>query len=302
MSSNTPLGISPGIYHRICDALLRCGSFRSDSELTGIFVDERVFPWRNKLPQAGDLNSRVTTIVSFLYDQYNERDENAMILLLNVLRDKCMPGDACRRELEEVAKDLGQMLQGNATNCQLRVYAMQNSHYDNDICDHIAKDDSGYAELLEFSTYSSGIHIIPKLVERGYRIRLLLSHPESSPNEYQKRMIEQKLQEIVLVRDKHRSPERFEIRCYYPTAALRGRRIGNLISVSWFTYGTQRIQKSDMSEQKKKQRGPQDIVGHENAIINADLTTQEGKIIAAMFSRVFEDLWSTAISFEHVMR
>lgn len=302
MSINTPLGISPVVYRRIFNALLRCGSFRNDSELTGIFVDERVFPWRDKLPQASDLNNRVTAIVSFLYDQYNDRGENALILLLNVLRDKCVPGDACLTELEEVAKDLGQMLSGNTSDCQLRVYAMQDIHYDNDICDHIAKDDSGYAELLEFSTYSSLAHIIPKLVERGYRIRLLLSHPGSAPNEYQKKMIKQKLQEIILIRNRHRDPERFEIRCYQATAALRGRRIGNLVSVSWFTYGTQRIQKSDMSEQKKKQRGPQDIVGHENVIINAELTTQEGKIIAAMFSRVFEDLWSTAISFEHIMR
>jgi hypothetical protein len=173
--------------------------------------------------------------------------------------------------------------------------SQQDPTYDVEMYSFLAEDKSKEAMLLEFSTVSIRFGLLQHLVKRGYRIRLLLCHPEAAPNEYQRNRIKANIGDLLSLRVSHQSQEDFEIRCYRQRAALRGRKFGKrLISVGWYTYGTQRIEKGDYPEKIKQVRRPQEIDGHYNVLINADLPTDEGRALETMFDRVFEDLWTTA--------
>lgn len=99
-------GISSCLYKRLRATLLSCGPFASDSELRAVFVDARLSPWRNSLPQAGDPASRVNAAVNFMYNKHNDVQENALVLLLQVLSDHTDPGDDCHRLLVELVSEL----------------------------------------------------------------------------------------------------------------------------------------------------------------------------------------------------
>jgi len=179
--------------------------------------------------------------------------------------------------------------------------SQQDPTYDTEMSSFLAEDKSKEAMLLEFSTVSVRFSLLQNLVNRGYRLRLLLCHPESAPNEYQRIRIEGNIRDLLSLRVSHPKPAGFEIRCYRQTAALRGRKFGKrLISVGWYTYGTQRIEKGDYPEEIKRMRRPQDIDGHYNVLINVDLSTDEGRALETMFDRVFEDLWTTATPIDEV--
>ncbi|GAB4537203.1 MAG: hypothetical protein Kow0063_23630 [Anaerolineae bacterium] len=103
-------GISPSNYRRLRDNLLECGPFAGDRELRAIFVDARIRPWRDGLPTAGDRNSRVNAVIEYLYTQYSEAHENALVLLLRVLSDQIDAGDARHKDLADLADELEHVL------------------------------------------------------------------------------------------------------------------------------------------------------------------------------------------------
>ncbi|MBN1875751.1 MAG: AAA-like domain-containing protein [Anaerolineae bacterium] len=78
-------GISPDLYRRLHKAMLTCSHFHSNAALRGKFVDSRINPWVNSLPQENNVNDRVTAVVDYLYNQYNDVNENALVLLLRVI-------------------------------------------------------------------------------------------------------------------------------------------------------------------------------------------------------------------------
>lgn len=98
--------IPSGICTRLRHTLLTCGSIDTDRELKDIFIDTRISPWRNKLPQANNVERRVNAIISFLLSQYNDINENALVLFLRVLNDLSPIGTACRRDLAELVYEL----------------------------------------------------------------------------------------------------------------------------------------------------------------------------------------------------
>jgi hypothetical protein len=99
-------GIPPDLNNRIQVALLDCGPFSSDDAIRAVFVDNRLSPWRNSLPQANNPNSRVQAIVEFLYDRFSQAGENAVVSLLRVLSERTDPGDACHQRLADLADKL----------------------------------------------------------------------------------------------------------------------------------------------------------------------------------------------------
>ena len=186
---------------------------------------------------------------------------------------------------------------------KLRIYEHHNAKYNEDMMASLTQSKVTKAQLLEFSTYSIHTNLLESLVGKRYKIQLLLSHPESAPNIYQRETVEKYLRELMLLREQYSRKQDFQIKCYKERASFRGRKIGNsLISLSWFTYGTQRIEKTNLPESEKARRRPQDLEGHTNMIINAELSTPEGKIFEEMFDRVFSDLWSSAIPIDSVMK
>jgi hypothetical protein len=99
-------GVSPSLYARLSDTLLRCAPVDSHKDLQAIFVDARLSSWGARVTEADNRESRVRSLIELLHDQYSDAGENALVLLLRVLSDQTPSGDACHRELAELAHAL----------------------------------------------------------------------------------------------------------------------------------------------------------------------------------------------------
>lgn len=103
--------ISPSLYDQVRSTLLRCGPFDSSANLGALFVDARISPWRYALPDAAPSRLvRVETVINALSEQFTDSGENALVLLVHVLRDRTSPGDACYGQLGALADALAREL------------------------------------------------------------------------------------------------------------------------------------------------------------------------------------------------
>lgn len=105
-SSTTFATAFPDTYKILRTTLLDCGLFNSNIELRAVFVDSRISRWRRQVPQEISPARRVDAIVDLFYNQYNDRQENALALFLQVLSDQKDPRDVCHRRLTELAGEL----------------------------------------------------------------------------------------------------------------------------------------------------------------------------------------------------
>lgn len=100
------------------ETLLSCGPFFSGNALQALFVDARVKPWQNNLPDADSNAGRVDAVISYLIDRRNRQGENALWLLTQVLRDRTHVEDACYDQLADLSqrlkKELSQAAAANA--------------------------------------------------------------------------------------------------------------------------------------------------------------------------------------------
>jgi hypothetical protein len=104
-----PVGIPPDLYSRLRAAMQTCGPFGSDDDLRAVFLDARLAPWRDKVPEADNAFTRIQRTIGFLFEQSGGEPghlQNALTLLLRVLGDQTEPGDACHRRLDELAYEL----------------------------------------------------------------------------------------------------------------------------------------------------------------------------------------------------
>ncbi len=99
-------GFAPELHKRLRETLLRCAPFDRYEELRAIFVDERISAWRDQLPRTPDVSSQVNEIISLLYEQYNAKQENALMLLLHVLKEYKSTEDICYQKLDGLADEL----------------------------------------------------------------------------------------------------------------------------------------------------------------------------------------------------
>lgn len=100
------MSLTPDLYKQMRDVLSICGPFHSVEALRAVFVDIRINCWRNHLPEAKTLDELVNATIDFLWEQSDAAGENALILLLQVLRDQKIPNDACYHRLHELAERL----------------------------------------------------------------------------------------------------------------------------------------------------------------------------------------------------
>ncbi len=107
-SQERELGIPPHLYHPLHSGLLECGFFTTDPELNAIFVDERISLWRNHLPESNNQTSRVKRVIQFLYSQFNQQNQNALVLFLSVLSELIDPVDDCYQRLINLIHELKQ--------------------------------------------------------------------------------------------------------------------------------------------------------------------------------------------------
>jgi hypothetical protein len=108
--------IAPETLSRVREVLNSCGPFASNRELWAVFVDERIAPWRDDLPEADSRIDRIDALIEYLYDNFsvNTSDEegadpqNALVLFIHVLIDRTAPEDACCDTLQSVAAKLAE--------------------------------------------------------------------------------------------------------------------------------------------------------------------------------------------------
>jgi hypothetical protein len=98
--------IPPELYLKLQTILLRCGPFRSDNALSPLFVDSRISQWRDLLPSRDNPAERAQAVIEKLSERNNAQGENALVLLLRVLRDRTSSGDACCGQLDALANEL----------------------------------------------------------------------------------------------------------------------------------------------------------------------------------------------------
>ncbi len=111
-------GISPGLLNRLKATLLSCGPFANDCELRSVFTDARISSWRDCLLTAQNPNSRVHATIELLFNKFSNTRENALVLLLHVLRDRTDPGDACYHHLTNLTIELEQEIQAGQAHPQ----------------------------------------------------------------------------------------------------------------------------------------------------------------------------------------
>ena len=100
------------LYQRLQSTLLRCGPFEINSSLRPLFVDSRISQWRNNLPSANSASKRVKAIIDEMLKHTNTKGENALVLLLHVVRDlDTSRQDICYGQLDTLASELKSVCQ-----------------------------------------------------------------------------------------------------------------------------------------------------------------------------------------------
>ncbi|MBN1873499.1 MAG: hypothetical protein JXA33_04650 [Anaerolineae bacterium] len=87
----TDEGIQSDILRKLHNILLNCQEFNSNELLSSVFLDSKIIQWRDSLPEASDKNERVQLVTDYLYREYTSSGENALILFLEVIRNKTNP-------------------------------------------------------------------------------------------------------------------------------------------------------------------------------------------------------------------
>lgn len=101
------VGLAHELLADLRNVLLDCGPFVSTSDLRAVFVDQRIKPWRDNLPDASSTTSRMDVVISYLIDRHNRSGENALLLFVQVLRDRANKEETCYDELAAMVERLG---------------------------------------------------------------------------------------------------------------------------------------------------------------------------------------------------
>ncbi|MEJ5309552.1 MAG: SUMF1/EgtB/PvdO family nonheme iron enzyme [Anaerolineae bacterium] len=104
------VGLSPALYTRCRETLLRCHEFTTDDRLRTVFAVDTLAPFRHALPGAPSPAARVAATLDYLLDKSTAAGRPALPLFLTALRDRCDPGDALYADLEALARDVAAAL------------------------------------------------------------------------------------------------------------------------------------------------------------------------------------------------
>ncbi len=99
-------GLTPALYTRCREILLRCHEFDDDRALRTVFDVDTLYPFRAALPGAKSPAERVAATLDYLLDKFTAAGRPALPLFLAALRDRYDPGDALYADLEALAQDV----------------------------------------------------------------------------------------------------------------------------------------------------------------------------------------------------
>jgi len=137
------------------------------------------------------------------------------------------------------------------------------------------------ATMLEFSTATTG-SILRALRDVEASIYLLAANPERVSGWHESRM-RRALHDLLTI--DFEGYDKLKIRLYGVPAALRGRCIGELVILGWYTHrDNKRLDVFDPASTE--------VWGHDNAIVAGRYSDSHGAALATWFSREFERLWT----------
>jgi hypothetical protein len=96
-------GLPSPVLQKLKKCLLDCGPFDSDRALVGVFVDDRIAPWRNQISSANTRNERVAFFVSDFLNRKNRAGQSVLVLFLQAVYDQAVEEDECIQRLNDVA-------------------------------------------------------------------------------------------------------------------------------------------------------------------------------------------------------
>jgi len=104
-------GLPPALNERLRLTLSQSPYLASGAALHTLFVDARLTPWRDHIPDnTPSRTARVNGLIHTLYAKTNTAGENALVLFLHVLADHTDPDDALHPQLLSLAADLDRAL------------------------------------------------------------------------------------------------------------------------------------------------------------------------------------------------
>jgi hypothetical protein len=103
-------GLSPSLLQQLQRTLLNCGPFNNSRELRAIFIDNRIAPWQHDLPDANTPSKRVMATIDHLIRR-STKEENALVLFLQVLADQFSQNDSCYPTLKDLASILAEEIE-----------------------------------------------------------------------------------------------------------------------------------------------------------------------------------------------
>lgn len=92
--------IPPELSQRLRNTLVRCSALESDRAMRAVFVDVRLAPWINNIPEnTTSRTDRVALLIAALCDQTSIHGDNALVLLLDVLAEQTPEDVALHNDL-----------------------------------------------------------------------------------------------------------------------------------------------------------------------------------------------------------
>jgi len=165
-------------------------------------------------------------------------------------------------------------------NSEIWAFATQND-IEQETIEYIRRDRPQRATMLEFSTATTG-SILRALRDVDASIYLLAANPERVSGWHKSRM-RRALVDLLNIDFGHY--DKLRIRLYNVPPALRGRRIGELIILGWYTHRDNKLLDSF-------DPASVEVWGHDNAIVVGRHAESDGAVLATWFSREFERLWT----------
>lgn len=147
--------------------------------------------------------------------------------------------------------------------------------------EYIRRERPQRATMLEFSTATTG-PILRALRDVDTSIYLLAANPERVSGWHESRM-RRSLNDLLNI--DFSNYDKLRTRLYSVPPALRGRRIGELVILGWYTHrDNKRLDPFDPASVE--------VWGHDNAIVVGRHDEPDGAVLAVWYSREFERLWT----------